>query len=236
MSQDIVYAYLDESGDLGFDFRKGRTSRFFVMSLVIAGDEKIPSRIIKKIIKSLPPRQTKQHTSSLHAYKEKKTTRAKLLKLVENSDAGIFIIALDKQKERMFATTNKHKLYTSMAAQIVEMANIKKGILYAAKRETKTSFNEKFIKEIKSVSSEIDVKIKYPHENGGIQIADFIANAFWLAFEKDEIELADIIKDKTLVAFAGIHPVPRRQGNYLSYNHYSKSKTPSQAPKQKGTK
>jgi hypothetical protein len=29
-------------------------------------------------------------------------------------------------------------------------------------------------------------------------------------------------KDKTLVAFAGNHPVPQQQGNYLSWVKYSK--------------
>lgn len=41
---------MDESGDLGFDFTKDKTSRYFVITFLMIDDPKPGSKIIKNII------------------------------------------------------------------------------------------------------------------------------------------------------------------------------------------
>ncbi|MBQ5945564.1 DUF3800 domain-containing protein [bacterium] len=44
---------MDESGDLGFNMTKSRTSKFFVITFLVTKDEKIPNLIIKKFFQWL---------------------------------------------------------------------------------------------------------------------------------------------------------------------------------------
>jgi hypothetical protein len=55
----MAYIYMDESGDLGFDMTKSRTSRFFVITFLITKDEKTPNIIIKKFFQWLKGRNIK---------------------------------------------------------------------------------------------------------------------------------------------------------------------------------
>lgn len=49
----MAYIFMDESGDLGFDFSKQKTSRYFVITFLMIEDHKIGDVVIKKIISSL---------------------------------------------------------------------------------------------------------------------------------------------------------------------------------------
>lgn len=44
----MIYLYLDESGDLGFDFRKKKTSKFFIVTCLFTEDKKPIEKIVKK--------------------------------------------------------------------------------------------------------------------------------------------------------------------------------------------
>jgi hypothetical protein len=44
----MAYIYMDESGDLGFNRSKNRTSRFFIITFLIVKDDKIPNLVMKK--------------------------------------------------------------------------------------------------------------------------------------------------------------------------------------------
>ena len=47
----MSYIFMDESGDLGFNFSKTNTSRYFVMSFLISDSDDICRKIIAKTVK-----------------------------------------------------------------------------------------------------------------------------------------------------------------------------------------
>lgn len=69
---------MDESGDLGFSSNK-TNSKYFTVSFIFAKDKKPLEKVIKKIIRSLSKKSTKVSGGVLHAFKEKPTTRQRLL-------------------------------------------------------------------------------------------------------------------------------------------------------------
>ena len=63
----MPYIFFDESGDLGFDFTKKRTSRYFVVTFLLATEKRPIERSVKKTFTSLSTRETKGHPGILHA-------------------------------------------------------------------------------------------------------------------------------------------------------------------------
>ncbi|MCK4635926.1 MAG: DUF3800 domain-containing protein [Candidatus Moranbacteria bacterium] len=46
----MAYIFLDESGDLGFDFSKQKTSKFFIVTCIFTNNKRPIEKIIKKNI------------------------------------------------------------------------------------------------------------------------------------------------------------------------------------------
>lgn len=44
----MAYIFLDESGNLGFDYKKKKTSKFFVITFLFAADKKPIEKLVKR--------------------------------------------------------------------------------------------------------------------------------------------------------------------------------------------
>jgi hypothetical protein len=92
----MSYIFIDESGDLGFNFKKKGTSRYFIVAAVKVddSDKKSLEKIVKKIFANAKP---KYHlTGILHATEERGHTRIKLLTLLEKIKCQIVYAVADK--------------------------------------------------------------------------------------------------------------------------------------------
>jgi hypothetical protein len=49
----MLYLYLDESGDLGFDFVNKRPSKFFVVTILVVKDHNANRMLINRVKKTL---------------------------------------------------------------------------------------------------------------------------------------------------------------------------------------
>jgi hypothetical protein len=95
----MSYVFIDESGDLGFDFKKKKTSKFFVVTFIFSKDKNGLDKIVKKVFKSFTRSNIKNHTGVLHANKENPKTRYKLLNLFHDNKCGdVIIIYLNKNQ------------------------------------------------------------------------------------------------------------------------------------------
>ena len=230
----MKFLYLDESGDLGFNFAKKRTSRFFVISLIISPDDRTPAKIIKKVFRNLL--KVRQNLI-FHSYRELPKTRIKLLQNLANSSLTFASIVLEKKDSAVNFT--KSDIYLAMALQLLHEINLTKQdkfSLIAEKSTSKKSIDQNFISRILAEFPCATVKISRPHEDKGLQAADFVAHATWLKYENNEAAFYNVIKDKTRDALARIHTVPPDRGIYLSTENYTKPNSRSQVDSQQNLK
>jgi hypothetical protein len=52
---------MDESGDLGFSFKKKKTSQYFVVTFIFIKDKSTLEKIIKKVFKGFTEKEIKNH-------------------------------------------------------------------------------------------------------------------------------------------------------------------------------
>lgn len=192
----MAYIFLDESGDLGFNFDKNKTSKYFIVTFLFVKEKTILERIIKKIFKGFSKMEVKNHNGVLHAYKEKPRTRQKLLNLFREKDmSNVIIIYLNKKKVYTKLQDEKHVLYNYITNILLDRVYTKKLIptdekifLIASRRETNKFLNQNFSTYLKDQVKnnhkiDIEIEIKSPTQEKSLQIVDMLS---WAVFRKYE--------------------------------------------------
>lgn len=198
--------FLDESGDMGFDFTKPKTSKYFVVTCLIVDKKRPIEKIPRKIMRDFTPSERKRHGGCLHAYKETDRTRMKLLNELATKEVSIVSIYLNKQKVYTQLQDEKHLLYNfvtnilldrlSRSAQFKNRESVE---LIASKRETNKLLNDNFSSYIENKLRDnhrvaIEVTIRTPQQEKGLQVADFACWAIYRNREHGDDTYYNVIK------------------------------------------
>ena len=202
------YIVLDESGDLGFDFTKKKTSKFFVITLMFFKNKRPIEKIIKNIFKGFTKKEIKFHHGTLHCFKEKQSIRVKVLNQINEKDISIISIILNKGKVYTKLQDEKPILYNYVTNILLDRVFTKKLlpveknlILIASKRETNKFLNQNFktyltSKVSKQHNIEFKVIIKKPEEDKCLQAVDFICWAIFRKLEHKDDSYYNLIKNR----------------------------------------
>lgn len=206
----MAYIFLDESGDLGFNFKKKGTSKFFIVTFLFVEGSKNPiEKIIKKTHSELK-KKIRCRVGILHAVNEKPITRQRLLKRLAGKDCKIMAVYLNKQKVFTKLQDEKQVLYNYITNILLDRIYTKKVVptdkeieLIASRRETNKFLNENFKdylnRQIKSNHKGIiKISIKTPSEEKSLQAVDFISWAIFKKHEKGNDSYYNIIKNKII--------------------------------------
>jgi len=190
----MAYIFLDESGDLGFNFEKKRTSKFFVITVLFVEQKRAIEKLVRKIHSGLR-KKYKVKSSILHATKEEPANIARVCRGLADKNCKIMTIYLDKSKVYTNLRDEKHILYNYIVNILLDriinhrLVSKKDGItLIASRRETNKFLNQNFrdylCRQIKNNhGSELKVEIKTPAEEKCLQAVDI---ASWAIFRKYE--------------------------------------------------
>lgn len=206
----MPYIFLDESGDLGFDFDKQRTSKFFVITFLLCKSK----RRIEKIVLLTHSELKKQHKMKggvLHCYQQKPITRQRLLNRLAERDCHVMTIYLNKRRVYTRMQDEKDVLYNYVTNILLDRIMTKKllganpnGIrLIASRKETNKFLNENFRQYLENETRtnhgiQIKVDIKTPDEEKGLQAVDFVSWAIFRKQEHGDESYYNIIKSKII--------------------------------------
>lgn len=201
----MAYIFLDESGDLGFDFTKSRTSKYFVITCLFVDEKRPIEKLVSKIHESLR-KIHKKRGGVLHSHEESPTTRTRLLKQLVLKNCKIMVIYLNKRKVYTNLREEKSVLYNYVTNILLDRIYSKKLIptnlpitLIASRKETNKFLNENFKNYLsKNVDvkhkSKLEVVIKTPHEEKALQAVDFVSWSIFRRYEYGDEDYYQIIK------------------------------------------
>jgi len=205
----MAYIFMDESGDLGFNFKKKKTSEYFVITFIFTKNKEPLERIVKKTFRGFTKNETRRHGGVLHAYKESPKTRKKILGLFhEKKIADVITIYLDKKKVYTKLHDEKHVLYNYVTNILLDRVCTKKLIptdekikIIASRRETNKFLNSNFSSYIKNQAKnnhklDIEINIMSPSQEKGLQIADFISWSIFRKYEHGDDSYYNLIKQE----------------------------------------
>lgn len=208
----MTYIFMDESGDLGFDFKTNTTNKFLITFLV-SDNFHIFGRVVKKTFRKLPKDIIKKHSGVLHFREEKYKTHKIFFKnwqkiIAPHKNIGyIATIVLDKKELRLDNyNIDKSDLFNKMTLLLLRklyfnnLLNLNEvNKFYVSRRETNKFLNKKFTNYIQDnilneFKSRIEVMIKMPFEVKALQTVDALSFSIFRHQEYSNSEYFDILK------------------------------------------
>ncbi len=204
----IWHLFLDESGDLGFDFENKDCSRHLTISILAVKQQsgaKIVRKAIKKTLKRKVNRGRKGKKNPQTELKGSSTSinvKRYFYGLIEAQlDFGIYAITLDKQKvSQQFCSTPKAKsrLYDSLAKQVIESLEVDQETTAAylivdrskGKREI-AEFNDRIefrLKDRLSDRAAVSIKHSDSQQDLGLSAADLFCWGIFRTWERADHE------------------------------------------------
>ncbi|MDO8747829.1 MAG: DUF3800 domain-containing protein [Candidatus Omnitrophota bacterium] len=203
----MAYIFLDESGDLGFDFSKQKTSKFFVITVLFVISKRPLEKCVRTVHRGLRQKY-KKIESVLHAFKEEPITRQRILRKVSEKECAVMTIYLNKRRVYTKLQNEKAVLYNYVANILLDRIMTKQLIpiservyLIASKRETNKFLNENFREYLKGQIKnahrlDLHIEIKTPAEEKSLQAVDFISWAIFRRLEHGDDSYYNLIKSK----------------------------------------
>lgn len=204
----MSYIFLDESGDLGFNFQKQRTTKYFVITFLFVENKRLIEKCVKKVHCGLKKKH--KRIGTLHAFKEEPITIIRLLKLISEKDCSIMTVYLNKRKVYTKLHTEKPVLYNYVANMLLDRIYSKRIIpidkkieLIASRRETNRFLNENFKNYLKNKAQnnyklDLEISIKTPHQEKSLQAVDFVSWAIFRRYEYGDDSYYNLIKGKIM--------------------------------------
>jgi len=193
--------FLDESGELGFNFNKSST-RFFTITLLVCGvkEEQELQRVIKKIRGRVLRKELKK-SNEIKWNNSSEKIKKRIFKRIEKIDFEVFTIILDKSKVYDYLKSKKHKLYNYLSNLIITECTIDgKFELIVDRSKNKRSLRDDFDNYIRNnlrrECSNLLIQHTDSKSNGGLQVLDFISGAIFNKYEFKNLEYYNRIKDR----------------------------------------
>lgn len=202
----MAYIFLDESGDLGFDFSKGRTTKYFIITFLFCENKKPIEKLIKKIHRGLR-KKFKIRSGVLHASHEEPVTCMRFCRDIISQDCQLMTIYLNKSKVFTNLRDEKAVLYNYVTNILLDRVmnkrlvdKTKKIEVIASRRETNKFLNENFknyiAKQVKANHKlDIEIKIKTPAEEKSLQAVDIASWAIFRRYEYQDDSYYNVIKE-----------------------------------------
>ena len=205
------YLYLDESGDLGFDFVNKKPSKFFTVTILALSSYESNRKLIKAVKMTLRRKTSKKEgKNELKGINTTLDVKKYFYKQVKNIRFSIYSITLNKKRIFEELTRSKERVYNFIARQVLdeipfEKANHIRIELIIDKSKSKPEIEE-FNSYIKGnlegriePKTPLDIYHWKSHENYGLQACDLFCWGIFQKYERKRMEWHDIFsKDEKI--------------------------------------
>ena len=207
----MLYLYVDESGDLGFDFVTKKPSKFFTITmLVLKGQDKnrtlinavkhtLKRKLRKKKLLKTPGCELKGSSVSIEVKKY-------FYEQVKDIDFKLYALTLNKKRAYQSLMKEKERIYNYIARLVLDKISFHNAemrinlILDKSKSKPEIAeFNSYIFREIQS---KIDPKIPLgivhalSHESLGLQAVDLFSWGIFRKYEREDVEWFQVFSNK----------------------------------------
>ena len=205
------WLYLDESGDLGFDFVNKKPSRFFTIC-ILATSRTETNRVLKRAVKRTLRNKvnTRGHRSrmvmELKGSASTGSVKEYAWRQMATATFGLYALTLNKRKVYARLAADKERVYNYVARKVIDRIPFEKaagGIALVVDRSKNQAQIKDFNEYIRrQLEGRIDpsVSLDFMHEDSrrspGLQFADLFAWGIFRKYESQDEEWYSLFKDK----------------------------------------
>jgi hypothetical protein len=201
------WLYLDESGDLGFDFVNSKPSRYFTLCILATSHPETNRRFgyaVKKTLKRKMPGK-----NELKATNTNLTVKKYVWAMIASDKFGVYTLTLNKLRVYDRLAENRERVYNFISRLVIDKIPFEKArgriqlIIDRSKgRRQIAEFNTYLARQLSARISP-DIPIDFVHADScqyaGIQLADLFAWGIFRKYERDDTQWYDVYKEKVLL-------------------------------------
>lgn len=200
------FLYLDESGDLGFDFFGKRPSNFFTVTILALRGESNNRALIKAAKKTLRRKLPKRPFVELKGSHTSIDVKRYFYGLVQSVPFGIYALTLNKRRVYENLAQRKDRVYNFIARNVLDQVPLERAsprvMLVIDKSKSRREigeFNDYIVRQLKG---RIDPKVPldiYHHrsqENLGLQATDLFSWGIFRKYERSDLEWFTVFEEK----------------------------------------
>lgn len=203
----MLYLYLDESGDLGFDFVNKKPSSFFTICvLAVKGREN--DRALANSVRAVTRRKLLHNSPKGISELKGSRTPIEVKRFFYNKacriDFKLHSVTLNKRRFYTRLTEDKERIYNYIARQALEGVDFKEAavrvIITIDKSKARTEihrFNNYMLTQIKSCLDPLiplEIFHTFSDQSPILQAADMFAWGIFRKYERNDLEWYDIFK------------------------------------------
>lgn len=207
---NMWFLYLDESGDLGFDFVNKKPSKFFTITILaiegITNNRLLINTVKKTIRRKLFSKSSKREGKELKGSSTTPEVKKYFYKLVHSLPFALFSISLNKKKVYEKLTKEKSRVYNYVARLVLEkirLENAKVRIeLIIDKSKGKHEIKEFNQYLFRQLEARIDPRVPFhiqhldSRQHKALQAVDMFSWGFFQKYERQNSEWINLFASK----------------------------------------
>lgn len=204
----MLYLYLDESGDLGFDFVNKKPSKFFTITILVIRGRENNRRLIKAVKKTLARKlnRTKPVAGELKGARTVLEIKRYFYTQVKDLQFAVYSLTLNKKRVYERLTRNKERVYNYVARLVLDKIPFEKAheqvILILDKSKSPKEIGEFNQYVLRQLTGRLDPKVPLDikHEDScryhGLQAVDLFTWGIFRKYEKKDVTWFEVFREK----------------------------------------
>ena len=214
------YLYLDESGDLGHDLKKGGTSRYFVITVLEISSLFAQTAIEKAVDRTLKNKVHRRRSRLYAKIMELKASHTELslkryfFRHLESIPFNLYSVIVDKKHFIDQLQSNKSRAYDFVTHLVLKTISLEEATISVSlvldrsksKKEIQ-EFDSYFTKQLQTrIQPRVPLVIShnYSHENRALQAVDLFAWGIRRKYEVGETLWYDVFRER--IAYEQLYP------------------------------
>jgi len=201
----MLYLYLDESGDLGFDFAHKIPSKYFtIMIMSVSGDKN--RKHIAKAVKRTLKNKLNGAVNELKGSKQSLKIKKYFYSHIKATPFELYALTLNKSMAYNYRIKNKDRVYNFIIRRLLDVipftdasTRINLIIDRSKSKEGISEFNKYIVSQLSGkLEPKIPLNIDHhlSHEDLPLQAVDLFSWGVFQKYENNKMEWFDTFKDK----------------------------------------
>lgn len=202
----MLYLYLDESGDLGFDFFAKKPSKHFTVTVMLVQGVENRKRIAKAVKRTLKKKLSSPMERELKGSKQSIEVKRYFYRHIEPVPFELYALTLNKRRVYEHLAQKKDRVYNFIARKVLDVipfenATVRVGLVIdrsKSKKEIK-EFNDYLIRQLSGKIEPripLDIDHHLSHEDLPLQAVDLFSWGIFRKYEKGDREWFDVFRGK----------------------------------------
>lgn len=200
------YLYLDESGDLGFDFFGKKPSRFFTVCILVIQGVDNNRRLLSAVKKTCRRKLARSCVAELKGAHTSLAVKKYFFRLVATVPFEIYALTLNKRRVYDELTARKDRVYNFIARNVLDRLPIDRAtarielIIDRSKNKPEIADFNGYI--TRQLTGRIDPRVPldiYHHRSGenlGLQATDLFAWGIFRKYERGDAAWFEVFREK----------------------------------------